>query len=55
MAVEQADSGSQDNEGVVIIKTNQAIIIAHYSAGSTLHQAARCIEQLGDHLIAAGY
>lgn len=44
----------QDDEGVVIIKTTQAIIIAHYSSGSGLHQAARCIEQLGDHLIAAG-
>ncbi|OBT63804.1 hypothetical protein VE03_06934 [Pseudogymnoascus sp. 23342-1-I1] len=57
-AAELLDSShrdQKDDEGVVIIKTTQAIIIAHYSAGSGLHQAARCIEQLGDHLIDAGF
>lgn len=46
---------TQDKEGVVIVNTIQAMIIAHFSEAKFSNQASRCVEQLGDYLISAGH
>ncbi|KAL8828649.1 MAG: hypothetical protein Q9191_002464 [Dirinaria sp. TL-2023a] len=42
-------------EGVVIVKTTQAILIAHYPETIQPGSAANTVEQLGDYLISVGY
>ncbi|PSS12329.1 hypothetical protein M430DRAFT_60587 [Amorphotheca resinae ATCC 22711] len=42
-------------EGVVIVKTTQAILIAHYADGMIAGNAATTVEQLADYLISTGY
>jgi len=42
-------------EGVVIVKTTQAILIAHYNEGMIAGNAAATVEQLADYLISTGY
>jgi len=42
-------------EGVVIVKTTQAILIAHYNEGMIAGNAATTVEQLADYLISTGY
>jgi len=42
-------------EGVVIVKTTQAILIAHYADGMIAGNAAQTVEQLADYLISTGY
>ncbi|TVY81549.1 Profilin [Lachnellula suecica] len=42
-------------EGVVIVKTTQAILIAHYSEGMIAGNSAQTVEQLADYLISTGY
>lgn len=42
-------------EGIVIVKTTQAILIAHYGDGMIAGNAATTVEQLADYLIKTGY
>ena len=45
----------QGKEGVVIVKTHQAILVAHYPETVQPGQATNTVEQLGDYLIGVGY
>ncbi len=47
--------GKHEAEGVMCVKTKQAILIAHYPGGVQPGEAAKIIEQLGDYLIKQGY
>jgi len=42
-------------EGVVIVKTTQAILIAHYGETMIAGNSAQTVEQLADYLISTGY
>jgi len=42
-------------EGVVIVKTKMAILIAHYKDGMVAGNTATTVEQLADYLIKTGY
>ena len=46
---------TQGREGVVIVKTTQAILVAHYPETVQPGAAANTVEQLGDYLIKVGY
>lgn len=46
---------SQGREGVVIVKTKQAILIAHYGETMIAGNSATTVEQLADYLIKSGY
>jgi len=45
----------QGREGVVIVKTNQAMLVAHYPETIQPGPAANTVEQLADYLIGVGY
>jgi hypothetical protein len=45
----------QGREGIVIVKTTQAILIAHYGDGMIAGNSAQTVEQLADYLIETGY
>lgn len=45
----------QGKEGVVIVRTHQAILVAHYPETVQPGQATNTVEQLGDYLIGVGY
>ena len=45
----------QGKEGIVIVKTHQAILVAHYPETVQPGQATNTVEQLGDYLIGVGY
>lgn len=47
--------GKKGKEGVVIVKTQQAILVAHYPEPVQPGSAATTVEQLGDYLISVGY
>ncbi|KAL8715013.1 MAG: hypothetical protein Q9220_000970 [cf. Caloplaca sp. 1 TL-2023] len=47
--------GKKGKEGVVIVKTQQAILVAHYPESIQPGAAANTVEQLGDYLINVGY
>lgn len=47
--------GKHELEGVMCVKTKQAIIIAHYPSGVAAGNAANVIEKMGDYLISVGY
>jgi len=47
--------GRQGREGVVICKTTQAVLIAHYGENVIAGNAATTVEQLADYLVKAGY
>ncbi|KAL8657807.1 MAG: hypothetical protein Q9226_001536 [Calogaya cf. arnoldii] len=47
--------GKKGKEGVVIVKTKQAILVAHYPESVQPGSAATTVEQLGDYLIKVGY
>jgi len=47
--------GKKGREGVVLVKTNQAILITHYPETVQPGSAANTVEQLGDYLISVGY
>ena len=48
-------SVTQGKEGMVIVKTQQAILVAHYPETVQPGQATNTVEQLGDYLIGVGY
>jgi len=45
----------QGREGIVIVKTTQAILIGHYGETHIAGNAATTVEQLADYLIKQGY
>ena len=45
----------QGKEGVMIVKTKQALLIAHYPETVQPGEAATTVEKLGDYLIGLGY
>lgn len=47
--------GKKGKEGVVIVKTQQAILVAHYPEAVQPGSAANTVEQLADYLIGVGY
>ncbi|KAF2210177.1 hypothetical protein CERZMDRAFT_45646, partial [Cercospora zeae-maydis SCOH1-5] len=47
--------GKKGREGVVLVKTTQAILITHYPETVQPGSAANTVEQLGDYLIKVGY
>ncbi|WPH02773.1 Hypothetical protein R9X50_00564100 [Acrodontium crateriforme] len=47
--------GKKGREGVVIVKTTQAILVTHYPETVQPGAAANTVEQLGDYLIKVGY
>jgi profilin len=46
---------SQGKEGVLIVKTTQAIIVSHYGESAQPGAAANVVEKLADYLIGVGY
>lgn len=46
---------NKGREGVVIVKTNLAILIAHYGENVVAGNAAMTVEQLADYLIKSNY
>ena len=51
----QLTISKQGREGIVIVKTTQAILIGHYGEGHIAGNAATTVEQLADYLIKQGY
>ena len=47
--------GKKGKEGVVIVKTNMAILVAHYPETVQPGSAANTVEQLADYLVGVGY
>ncbi|RFU34448.1 hypothetical protein B7463_g1845, partial [Scytalidium lignicola] len=47
--------GRKGREGIVICKTTQAILIAHYADGMIAGNAATTTEKLADYLVSTGY
>ncbi|MCJ1262995.1 profilin, required for normal timing of actin polymerization in response to thermal stress [Lobaria immixta] len=47
--------GKKGKEGVVIVKTQQAILVGHYPEAVQPGSAANTVEQLGDYLVKLGY
>lgn len=45
----------QGKEGLVIVKTKQALLIGHYPENVQPGQAATTVEKLADYLIGVGY
>lgn len=45
----------QGKEGTIIVKTKQAILVAHYPETTQPGEAAKVVEQLADYLIGVGY
>lgn len=46
---------NKGREGVVIVKTNQALLVTHYPEHVQAGQAANTVEKLGDYLKSVGY
>jgi hypothetical protein len=51
----KANKMLQGKEGVLIVKTTQAILVAHYPEHVQPGQATNVVEQLGDYLVSVGY
>ncbi|GEQ67728.1 hypothetical protein JCM33374_g1393 [Metschnikowia sp. JCM 33374] len=47
--------GKQDDQGVIAVKTKQAIVLAHYPSGVQAQEATAVVEKLADYLISSGY
>jgi len=45
----------QGREGLVIVKTNMAILLGHYPETVQPGSATKVVEQMGDYLISVGY
>ncbi|KAK5052634.1 hypothetical protein LTR84_002499 [Exophiala bonariae] len=58
MTIKADDSsiyGKKGREGVIIRKTKQALLVAHYPATVQPGTATNTVEKLGDYLIGVGY
>ncbi|KAF8537858.1 profilin [Trichophaea hybrida] len=47
--------GKKNKEGIVCVKTKQAILVAHYPETVQPGEAAKIVEALADYLIGVGY
>lgn len=47
--------GKRGKEGIVIVKTVQAILVTHYPESIQPGAAAKTVEELGDYLTSVGY
>ncbi|KAK7206301.1 profilin, partial [Myxozyma melibiosi] len=47
--------GKKGAEGLICVRTKQAILIAHYPEGVQPGEATKIVEQLADYLISVGY
>ncbi|MCJ1363129.1 profilin, required for normal timing of actin polymerization in response to thermal stress [Acarospora aff. strigata] len=47
--------GKKGKEGIVIVKTTQAILVTHYPETVQPGAAAKTVEELGDYLTSVGY
>ncbi|KAF6233702.1 hypothetical protein HO173_007914 [Letharia columbiana] len=54
-ADEKSVYGKKGKEGIVIVKTHQAILVTHYPETVQPGQATNTVEQLGDYLMGVGY
>jgi len=45
----------KDKDGVIVVKTKQAIVVAHYPSAVQPGAARKTVEALGDYLIGVGY
>lgn len=45
----------QGKEGIISVKTKQAILVAHYPDTIQPGEAAKTVEQLADYLLSVGY
>lgn len=54
-ADERSIYAKQDDQGIVAVKTKQAIVIAHYPSGVQAPEATSVVEKLADYLISVGY
>lgn len=54
-ADERSIYGKHEAEGVIAVRTKQAILIAHYPAGVVAGEATSIVEKLADYLISVGY
>lgn len=54
-ADERSVYAKQDDQGIVAVKTKQAIVIAHYPSGVQAQEATAVVEKLADYLISVGY
>jgi len=52
---ERSIYGKKGAEGLVIVRTKQAILLAHYPEGIQPGEATKIVEQLADYLISVGY
>lgn len=42
-------------DGVVLVKTNQAVLVGQYASPILPGEATKVVEQLGDYLLGVGY
>lgn len=54
-ADERSIYGKHAEDGVVCVKTKQAILIGHYAKGMQPGEATKVVEQLADYLISVNY
>ena len=54
-ADERSIYGKKEQEGIVAVKTKQAVLIAHYAPGTQPGAAVTVVEALADYLISLGY
>ncbi|CUM63126.1 uncharacterized protein PRCAT00000693001 [Priceomyces carsonii] len=54
-ADERSLYGKHDAEGVIAVRTKQAILIAHYPANVVPGEATTIVEKLADYLISVNY
>lgn len=47
--------GKQDDQGIIAVKTKQAILVAHYPSGVQAQEATAVVEKLADYLISLSY
>ncbi|KAK9459313.1 profilin [Lipomyces oligophaga] len=52
---ERSIYGKKGAEGLIIVRTKQAILVAHYPDGVQPGNATKIVEQLADYLISVGY
>lgn len=45
----------QGRDGIVIVKTTQAILVAHYNENQIAGNSATTVESLADYLVKLGY
>jgi len=54
-AIDRTIKGKQGGDGVIIVKTTQAVLVAEYVAPIQAPEASTVVEGLADYLISVGY